>query len=168
MYEYELWQTIPKCKVETQLKRRYLTSWVVALPEPLSVSRLQSQGCVWTPDCFFSAHTERKASGPRGDILWIWPQVYWIRIADYTFQELISPAARRTDGYLYSTARGGMEWNETKSFLFLWSWERRRFETHAVPGQLGTSLASSWPGSACWSQAPQRLGEATVMFSVGK
>ncbi len=38
---------------------------------------------------FSSAHTERKVSGPWGDILWIWQkmyaQMYWVRISDYTF-----------------------------------------------------------------------------------
>ncbi len=28
---------------------------------------------------FFSAHTEQKASGPRGDILRIWQKVFWIK-----------------------------------------------------------------------------------------
>ncbi len=51
---------------------------------------LQSQGCVWTPDFFFSAHTRRIASGPWGDILWIWQKVYWLRIIDYTFKRLTS------------------------------------------------------------------------------
>ncbi len=70
----------------TWLKCRYLTTWVDGSTwATLFVSCLQSQGCVWTPDCFFSAHTERKASGPWGDILWIWQKVYWIRIVDYTF-----------------------------------------------------------------------------------
>ncbi len=46
----------------------------------------RSQGCVWTQDCFFSAHTELQASGPWGDILWIWQNMHWLRIIDYTFQ----------------------------------------------------------------------------------
>ncbi len=36
---------------------------------------------------------------------------------------------------------GRKEWNETKSFLFLWSREWRQFETHAVPGSFGPSKA---------------------------
>lgn len=51
----------------------------------LFVSYLQSQGWVWTPD-FFSAHTERTASGPQRDIHWIWHKVYRIRITDSTLK----------------------------------------------------------------------------------
>jgi len=44
----------------------------------LFVSRLQSQGHVWTSPFFLSsAHTERTASRPWGDIRWIWQTVYW-------------------------------------------------------------------------------------------
>ncbi len=72
--------------METRLKRQYLISWFGgSTRDTLFVSHLQSQGCVWTSDCFFSAHTERKASGPWGDILWIWQKVFWIIIEDYTF-----------------------------------------------------------------------------------
>ncbi len=35
--------------------------------------------------CMNTAHTERTAGRPWGDIFWIWQNVYWIRIADYTF-----------------------------------------------------------------------------------
>ncbi len=73
-------------------KRRYLTTWEWeqgggSVRATLFVSHLQNQGCVWTPDCFFSAHTEQKASRPWGDILWIWQKVYWIRFIDYAFQQ---------------------------------------------------------------------------------
>ncbi len=34
----------------------------------------------------YTRHTEWKASGPWGDILWIWQKVYWIIIVDYTFK----------------------------------------------------------------------------------
>ncbi len=86
VYEHELWHTILKRLVETRLKRWYLTSWVGGSTRAiLFVSRLQSQSCVWTPDFFFSAHTEQKVSGPWGDILWIWQKVYCIRVVDYTF-----------------------------------------------------------------------------------
>lgn len=48
----------------------------------LFVSQLHSQGCVWTTDFFFSAHTEQSVSGLWGEIHWIWQKVYWIIIAD--------------------------------------------------------------------------------------
>ncbi len=71
----------------TGLNCRYLTSWVGGSAQAtLFVSCLQSQGCVGTPGCFFSAHTELKASGPWGDILWVWQKVFWIIIVDYTFK----------------------------------------------------------------------------------
>ncbi len=67
---------IPKCLVQTQLKCLYLTTWVGDSTQAiLFVFRLQSQGCVWTPNCFFSAQTQRKASRPWGDILWLWQSV---------------------------------------------------------------------------------------------
>ncbi len=72
-YKYKLWNAVLKCLVKTRLKGQYLTTRVGGSTRTtLFVSRLQSQGCVWTPDRFFSAHTERKASGPWGDIHWIW------------------------------------------------------------------------------------------------
>ncbi len=76
-----------KCLVEMRLNHQYLMTWVGGSTwATLFVSCLQSQGCVWTLDFFFSAHTGRKASGPWGDILWIWQKAFWIIIVDYTFK----------------------------------------------------------------------------------
>lgn len=38
---------------------------------------------------FFSVHTEWTASGPWGDIHWIWQNMYWIRITDCTFNKTL-------------------------------------------------------------------------------
>ncbi len=35
---------------------------------------------------FLNAHTEWKASGPWGEILWIWQKMFWIRIVGCTFK----------------------------------------------------------------------------------
>ncbi len=62
--------------METRLKRLYLTSWVGgSTHDTLFVSRLQSQGSVWTPDFFVS-----------GDLTKIWQKLCWIRIVDDTFK----------------------------------------------------------------------------------